>query len=498
MIPLPLIRACLRLETEPETDLAANLTAFRQCFEPSGAEGALFRYIGTMFDRAREVPSLDLVRLHFVQREALGDGEGSAVLSLLDTLTQRNLSDPIPLLTGTILQFALDRYRETLMQESLTRTLVEASTILSTGVPKSIKQGSAWVTETQQGADAAMLFLNDSLDALHRTIRRGSIEGDFQADGDTLWQSYAHAKANPDQAVGVLSGIHAIDAVHQGLRRGELALVLGFVSHLKSSLCLNWLYRASVYQGKHGAIASMEMSVSELRRVIFVIHANHPRFKLHPSYGQVTVDKVRFGTLSDDEEDLLRFAIEDFTGNPAYGLISYKEPQESLTMDSLERWAISVHRHTPLDLLVVDYLGLMDPNTKSKGMEQGSMLNIVIRQAKTLAMSFDRGRGIPILSPHQANREGWKAAEKNGGRYTLSALANAHEAERSTDLVYTTYLDDAMRGTRELQLGNLKNRNGPLITVPFRVFADPATRVIDTIDAGGSTDSRQRVTEVGF
>jgi hypothetical protein len=106
-----------------------------------------------------------------------------------------------------------------------------------------------------------------------------------------------------------------------------------------------------------------------------------------------------------------------------------------------------------------------------------------------LAMTFANGRGIPIVSPWQANRSGYTEAEKNGGRYKLTAMAGANEAERSADFIYYTYRDDTLRNSREVLLGNLKARNYPEISEPFKAFADPAIRVIDNLDtAAGPAD----------
>jgi len=150
-----------------------------------------------------------------------------------------------------------------------------------------------------------------------------------------------------------------------------------------------------------------------------------------------------------------------------------------VTIQDIQQWAATQSQTIPLDMLVIDYLGLVDPDRAVSGMESGSNLNRVIRQAKLMAMSL----GIPVVSPHQANREGLKEADKAGGRYKISALANANEAERSSDVVYYVYLDNTLRDQRELIVGNLKTRNGPVID-QFRVYANPSTHIIDNLRVG--------------
>jgi hypothetical protein len=498
MIPLPLLRSIVRVEEEPEEDLASNLLLFRRALEPEGVEGDIVRYIGRMYDQTLQVPSLPLVRLWFTQREAVGDGAGAAALTILNALAQRHAADPLHFLSGNTFQFALDHYRASLLQDTLSHALVETGTILSTGVQRQVKVGQAWQQITLQGPDHALDFLNDTLNSVHRQIKSGSMEGDFRAESEQVWQTYLKAKANPAGSVGVLSGIEPIDTLQRGLLPGELTLVMGFVGHLKTSFVMNWLYHCAIVQGKHGAVASLEMPVEELRRVIYVMHAANLKWQDHPAFNSISVDHLRYGNLTDAQEELFQLAADDLAHNPSYGAIHYKEPQENLTIPEIERWATMKHRQTPLDLLVIDYLGLVDPGKKVSGLEKGANLNMVIRQAKGMALSFDRGRGIPILSPFQANREGLKLAEKSGGQYHLTALADAHEAERSTDKVYYTYFDATLRAGGQVQVGSIKNRNGAVISVPFRLFADPRTRIITNPDAGGSTDPRQRVLDTGF
>jgi hypothetical protein len=91
-------------------------------------------------------------------------------------------------------------------------------------------------------------------------------------------------------------------------------------------------------------------------------------------------------------------------------------------------------------------------------------------------------------SPFQANREGLKDAEKNGGHYKLTALAGANEAEKSSDLVYYTYLDDHRRQRSVLAFGNLKNRDGKMFTEQLELSAKASTRMICDIKSSTTAD----------
>jgi hypothetical protein len=441
----------------------------RQEVEPPGVDGQILDFINDIYDRTKATPRVDLIE------EKFGDPDqrNEAVMARL-----LELKTGVPkFISGPDFRYGLDQYKNKLMKDTIGSVLVEASTILSGGLRRSGKM--------IEGPDAAINHINHTLQSLNQTLKRGSIEGSFRRDAKLVRKQYEAWKANPGDTVGILTGIDKLDVVHRGARNGELCLVMGFVSHLKTTFCLNWLYKAAILFGRNCGIASLETPIDILRMSIYVMHSNHQKFQ---DIGLPALDyeKVAAGALSVEEENTLDMVIEDLKDNTEYGEIYYKEPQDSLTINEIQRWAESKHKSTPLDFLVIDYLGLVDAVKGNSSLDSGANLNKAIRQAKMMSMTFGSGRGIPVASPFQANREGLKEAEKNGGRYKLTALANANESERSTDKVYYTYLDDVLRNSRELVVGNLKNRNGQVILEQFKVFADPATRTIDNLEVAGA------------
>ena len=214
-----------------------------------------------------------------------------------------------------------------------------------------------------------------------------------------------------------------------------------------------------------------------------MLHCQHPKFG--ESLVSVTYDRLKKGALSPSEEELLQAALHDLQTNTDYGALLYKEPDRAdVTVGDIRRWAEGKARQVPLDLLVVDYLGLVNPSSGGLSMRESAIANLAIREAKQMAMSFNRGKGIGVLSPFQSNRDGFKDAEKNGGRYTLRALAWAPEAEKSADLVYTVYRDETMARQQTALLGNLKARDRPLVLDTWMVYANPAIRCIRDDDMG--------------
>lgn len=473
MLPSALLRSLFRLGDEPEDALVHNLFRVRMELRPEGVDGIIIAYAGTTTERAQRVPTLAQMRQHFRDRAAEGDGVAQAALGRLDSIDPQE-----PFLSRVDFHQALHVYKEDLLQRGLGDLLIQTSQILTTGYTVTERTPSGkWEPVTYKGGEHALTHLARGAASLRTATRQGFVDGDFRSESELL---KAYIVERVRRGTGVLTGLAMIDKIHQGIQPGELALVMGYSGQMKTTLVVNWAYHAVVYQRRNVGFVSLETPADVLRAIIYAMHAAHPRFRSHGK--RLDYDKLVNGLLTPEESAFFDLVVQDFTENPDYGRFLYKAPSSAVTIDEIHAWAELRHHQTPLSLLVVDYLALVDPDQKIFDKQQaGSGLNRVIRQAKLMAMSFG-GKGIAVVSPHQANREGYTDAEKNGGRYRLTALANANEAERSSDLVYYTYLDESLRASHELALGNLKNRNGKLFTEQIRVYADPTSRLIRDTD----------------
>jgi hypothetical protein len=483
MLTPELLRSVIRLTADDDEDvLASNLFRLRhEAQDLEGIDREIVLFLGDLQTRSKTVPKLGLALSHFENLQAAGHGSGMVGVARLQPLDAS-----IELLTGADFAFGLDQYFDQRLKEQVTRALVEGAQMLQVGVDRErIVKGQRTKVHLQGPSDV-LTFLMESVGLMRTNLDRGRVEGSFRADAYLTMEEYERIEADPKRSVGVKTGISAIDRVHGGLKRGELALVMGYPSHMKSTFCLNWAYHAAVWFGHNVAIVPLEMSVAKLRHLLVIMHSAHAKFG--DGLNVIDHDKVMTGTLSADEKALYAEVAEDFQNNPAYGQMFYLEPTGAITMAQVQQWAEKLHTRTPIDFIFIDYLGLMEPGGAVNTPDPHHRLNAVIRQAKIMAMTFGQGHGVAVASPFQANREGFKAAEKNGGRYTLTALAGANEAEKSSDLVYYTYLDALRRERHELGFGNLKNRDGKVFTDQLPLSAKAASRVIrDPVQYGAVT-----------
>lgn len=487
LLPSSLLRSCIHVgPLDPRVE--HNLTVIsREDLGLDGVDAFLVEHLLDMYDTSHVAPTLDQVRDWCLRREAAADARGSAALARLEGVPDA------PFLDGTAFQYAVRQFREDVKKEGLGTALMEASAILSTGLPTQVKKpGGGYEQKVLHGPDDAIDSLLTRLGSISRLARSSYIEGEIRSDVERFKKEMARRL---QQGEGIKSGITAIDKLHHGWQPGELIFILGFTSHNKSTFCFNVAYNAAVDQRKNVAVVSLEMSAFALQKALMLMHCGHPKWEGKAQSLNISSELVMTGMFTEKQAKFFSDVMDDLANSPDYGRIYYREAQSSVTVTDIQRWAEKLHRETPIDLLVIDYLGLVDLGATSSGMEQSSYLNRVVRQTKLLANSFANGRGIPILSPFQANREGYKDAEKNGGRYKLTAMAWANEAEKSADKVYYTYLDEGLRATNELILGNLKNRDGELMVDQVRAYANPKTRRIE--DLAASADAFVSLDEDG-
>jgi len=243
------------------------------------------------------------------------------------------------------------------------------------------------------------------------------------------------------------------------------------------------------------------MPYHQIRRMFFVMHSTHPKWR-EMGIPPLDYQRVRDGELTEPEERQLKTVAEDF-GNPdnQYGLIHIEvaDPDKSdfKVFDVKSKAELLYGRGGEEDrkfaVVFVDHVGLMAPRQWVPSTTE--RLNEVIRDLKRLAMNFNRGMGVGVVALFQINREGFKAAMKvveharksgkpedmNRGKYSLVHLSYANEAERSADIITTTWLDDDLRGLNRVQFQCLKTRDQEPFD-PFYASVSWAQRRLTTLD----------------
>lgn len=165
-----------------------------------------------------------------------------------------------------------------------------------------------------------------------------------------------------------------------------------------------------------------------------------------------------------------RLVVMDTTETP--GLVEIIEKLEQIDIDARNQYADDFDG---FDAIFLDYLGIFDvpKDIKKKSQdERGEWLAGTCK--KRLAMGFC-GRGIPVISAHQVNREGQKRVDKKeGGDIKSYDLAGSGWIERYADAcVVLRKLQDS-----RVQIHSVKSRRSADIE-PFTCVFNPQSMNLD-------------------
>lgn len=360
----------------------------------------------------------------------------------------------------------LDRFVEVRTSEKLSSALVEISQIQKEG-----KIIDPRKREIIKGPLQAIDHAISELTKLRRETDPHQKPLTKREALQNLRQQYAERMANPLLSYGLGMGLSPIDEATKGAQNKELWMIAGFTSHGKTTWMLNWV-RYLAYEGDFNILFySLEMDRQQVWRILACGHSCHPKFNRPLDY-----EKIKSGTLTPDDADFyLNELLPDLEN--CNGHIEVLNPQGRTTMDNIQAEAEVINREFPLDLLAIDYLGIVSPGEGQGRLSKGDRINENIIQAKRMTTEFNHGDGICIASAHQINRQGYLQAQKNGGVYEMNAIADANECERSADSLFCIYQDPPLRQKSEAIITNLKNRDGRIVE-PFSVYLPAENRLV--------------------
>ncbi|MGH8293903.1 MAG: replicative DNA helicase [Steroidobacteraceae bacterium] len=189
--------------------------------------------------------------------------------------------------------------------------------------------------------------------------------------------------SNPNKLRGLPTGFTDFDKITGGLRPGDLVVVAGRPSMGKSTLAVNMAEYAAVHHAKRASVAIFSLEMPSEQVVT----------RMLSSIGGVPLGSLRSGNISD--EDWVR--ITSATSQLSESKIFIDETP-ALTPMELRARARRVKREHGLDLIVVDYLQLMQvPGTKEN---RATEIAEISRGLKVLAKEL----AVPVIALSQLNR----------------------------------------------------------------------------------------------
>ncbi len=252
---------------------------------------------------------------------------------------------------------------------------------------------------------------------------------------------YLHAHRG--EISGVRTGFADLDALTTGLQKSDLVVLAARPSVGKTSFALNIAEYAAVNEGKSVGVFSLEMSKEQLV------------LRLLSSVANIDSQRLRTGFL--EEMDFARLA-------PAMNALSeapvYIDDTPNITAMELRTKARRLQAEAGLDLIVVDYLQLMQATTTNRDANRVQEVSEISRGLKALA----RELSVPVIALSQLSRQPEMRESKEP---RLSDLRESGAIEQDADLVMFLWRDKERGNDDQEQEGEVinlklaKHRNGP-------------------------------------
>ena len=244
--------------------------------------------------------------------------------------------------------------------------------------------------------------------------------------------------------VGVPSGIIDLDNVTAGFRKSDLIVIAGRPSMGKTALALSVARNAALESKVPTAIFSLEMSSDQLAQ------------RLLSSEARIDGQKARTGRLQTARWKDITIASGKLADAPLF-----IDDTPALSILDLRSRARRLKREENIELLIVDYLQLMQGPRRSENRQQE--ISSITQSLKALAKELD----IPVIALSQLSRAVESRTDK---RPVLSDLRESGAIEQDADLVIFLYrpfvYDDKKVDQKGLAyLIVAKQRSGPTRTV---------------------------------
>jgi len=244
---------------------------------------------------------------------------------------------------------------------------------------------------------------------------------------------------------GLPTGFVDFDKMTSGLQPSDLIIVAARPSMGKSSLVLNIAQHVAIKGHKSVAFFSLEMSKEQLAQ------------RMLCSEALIDASRLRIGQLSEEEWPKLVSAADRLSNAKIF-----LDDTPGITALEMRAKARRWQNENGLDLIIVDYLQLMQGTSKRSSDNRQQEMSDISRSLKALARELN----VPVIALSQLSR-GVEA--RTNKRPMLSDLRESGALEQDADIVAFIYREDYY--DKETENKNIvefiiaKHRNGPVDTV---------------------------------
>jgi replicative DNA helicase len=262
---------------------------------------------------------------------------------------------------------------------------------------------------------------------------------------------------------GINTGFAELNRAIGGWNSSDLVIIAGRPGMGKTAIALHFA-KIAAQSGKSVYLVSLEMKDTRLADRIIIGETETNSYK------------YKHGKIEDEAIAKVKSWVETKSNIPIY-----IDENSMVNIDYITSNARIYKRKKMLDLLVIDYLQLIDVKTDKSGTREQA-ISAVTRRLKTLAKELD----VPVIVLSQLSR----AVESRGGekKPILSDLRESGAIEQDADIVLFVYRPSYydLETYRERPTENLtildvaKNRNGQANVDIFITNNESLTNFYDT------------------
>jgi replicative DNA helicase len=289
--------------------------------------------------------------------------------------------------------------------------------------------------------------IEDAERKLYEIAETGRYDSGFQRFAQALTTAVdmaARAYARDGSLSGLATGLTDLDSRMGGLQQSDLIILAGRPGMGKTSLATNIAYnvakawvgetRADGHMGTvNGGIVgffSLEMSAEQLATRIISEQSGIPS------------NKIRRGAIEESEFEKIKDVSIDLQNLPFY-----VDETGGLSIGQLAARARRLKRQRGLDLMVIDYLQLLQGSSRRANDSRVQEITEITTRLKALAKELN----VPILALSQLSRQVEGREDK---RPQLSDLRESGSIEQDADVVLFVFREEYYHQMRKPQESN--------------------------------------------
>ena len=250
---------------------------------------------------------------------------------------------------------------------------------------------------------------------------------DFEKIMQTTLDYAEKAYKKSDEVIGLKTGLKDFDKKIGGLHKSDLIIIAGRPSMGKTAFATNIASNISKYlksdnenenKKKNVLFFSLEMSSEQLAT------------RLLGELAELSSENIRTGNLSKTDFSKLLTSSETLKK-----LNLYIDDSPALTISSIRTRARRLKRKFGLDLIILDYLQLVNGDFKKSNDNRVQEISDITRGLKAIAKELN----IPVIALSQLSR---KVEDREEKRPQLADLRESGAIEQDADLVVFLYREE--------------------------------------------------------